>query len=242
MLKGILSVALALASVAGSAPAAERRPVIAIQPYGKIDAAVVARVEAGVRDRFDADVVVLAARELPADAFYAPRRRYKADKLLVALDAESAGRYTRIVGLTDRDISTSTDEFADWGVYGLSEFSGESGVVSTFRLARGAAGAEALDARVVKAVDHELGHTFGAEHCPVAGCVMADAEGSIRSVDAGDGRFCPVCLARLGAIARRDAPAPTGDTVATAKPTADSSRTPYAEPGRPAAPQKAGGL
>jgi hypothetical protein len=43
---------------------------------------------------------------------------------------------------------------------------------------------------------------------------MDDAEGTIRTVDAGDGRFCPTCLARLAGIARAVAPSSDGDAVA----------------------------
>lgn len=31
------------------------------------------------------------------------------------------------------------------------------------------------------------------EHCPGEGCVMVDAEGSIATVDAETGAFCPSC-------------------------------------------------
>jgi archaemetzincin len=234
--KLLVSAVLVLASSTGTL-AANRRPVVALQPYGPVDATVIACIAADVRARFNVDVVVRAARGLPSSAFYAPRNRYRAERLLDDLDRASDGAL-RIVGITGVDISTSTDEHADWGVYGLSEFEGQSGVVSTYRLARGSKTASTLDARIAKAVTHELGHMFGAEHCTTQGCVMADAEGSIRSVDAGDGRFCPVCLARLGAIARRETATPTTDAVAKAvASTPESSRNPSAAPGPPAARQ-----
>ncbi len=204
MLHAFLPVALAIAtSVTGSVGAA-RRPVVAIQPFGHLDAAVVARVRAGVSQCFDVDVVVLPERALPSDAYYRPRDRYRADRLLDDLEREAAGRYAKVVGLTARDISTSTDTHADWGVFGLGDLGGIPCVVSTFRLERGAKTEALLEDRLVKAVNHELGHTFGVDHCPEHGCLMADAEGTIRTVDAGDGRMCAACLARLRGIARAE--------------------------------------
>jgi len=194
MLHILLPVVLALA--------APHRPVVAIQPYGHVDAAVVDRVRAGVAADYDVDVVVLPARELPAAAYYRPRARYRADALLDDLDREAAGKYTKIVGLTARDISTSTEEHADWGVFGLGDLGGAPCVVSTYRLSRGGASQALVDDRLVKAVGHELGHTFGLDHCSTPGCLMADAEGTIRTVDAGTGRLCAACLARMQGIAR----------------------------------------
>lgn len=197
MLHGFLPVALALVTSVTGPLAVNRRPVVAVQPFGHLDAGVVTRVQTGIRERFDVDVVVLPERALPAAAYYRPRDRYRAERLLEALEREASGRYVKVVGLTARDISTSTEEQADWGVFGLGDLGGETCVVSTYRLGRGGASEALLEDRLVKAVNHELGHTFGADHCPVHGCLMADAEGTIRTVDTGTGRFCPACLARL---------------------------------------------
>src|SRR5262245_9380246 len=182
--------------------AAPHRPVVAIQPFGHVDPGVVARVRAGVAEAYAVDVVVLPEKELPAAAYYRPRNRYRADALLEDLDREASGKYTKIVGLTARDISTSTEEHADWGVFGLGDLGGTPCVVSTYRLGRGGASEALVDDRLQKAVGHELGHTFGLDHCTTPGCLMADAEGTIRTVDAGSGRLCPACLARLRGIAR----------------------------------------
>jgi archaemetzincin len=203
-----LPVVLAIAASLTGSHAASHRPAVAVQPFGHLDAAVVEQVKAGIEARFDVDVVVLPERALPASAYYRPRDRYRADALLEALDREATGPYAKVVGLTACDISTSTEEHADWGVFGLGDVDGPSCVISTYRLRRGAASAALVEDRLVKAVDHELGHAFGLEHCLVPGCLMDDAEGTIRTVDAGGGRFCPACLARLGAVARIDTAEP----------------------------------
>jgi predicted Zn-dependent protease len=45
--------------------------------------------------------------------------------------------------------------------------------------------------RAVKTVNHELGHVLGLDHDDsVAGCVMNDAKGTVRSVDRESGLLC----------------------------------------------------
>ncbi|MEI6178360.1 MAG: matrixin family metalloprotease, partial [Verrucomicrobiota bacterium] len=50
-----------------------------------------------------------------------------------------------------------------------------------------------LRERLRKVAEHEVGHVMGLDHCPQAGCVMADAEGSISTVDGETGEFCKDC-------------------------------------------------
>jgi archaemetzincin len=210
MLSALLPVALALVmSVTGSLGPV-RRPVVAIQPLGRVDASVVDDVRAGIVGRFDVDVVVLPVRALPASAYYPARDRYRADRLLETLDGEPAAAYAKVVALTEVDVSTTKDDVADWGVFGLGDIDGPSCVISTFRLGRGDATPALRESRLVKAVNHELGHTFGMAHCDDPACLMADAEGSIASVDSRDDRFCAACLARLGALARAPSGADAG--------------------------------
>ena len=71
-------------------------------------------------------------------------------------------------------------------------------VVSTFRLRRGNVARERVLDRLAKVVNHELGHTFGLEHCPIAGCLMHEGSGSVGAIDREPGGFCDACARRLG--------------------------------------------
>ncbi len=197
----LLSVALVLVSSAAGALGATPRPIVAIQPFGPLRAGVVETVKSGIEQRYNVSVVVLPERPLPESAYYRPRHRYRAERLLDSLASETGGQYAKVVGLTSRDISTTVEEHEDFGIFGLGELGGAPCVVSTFRLGRGGASAAVFDARVVKAVNHELGHTFGIDHCSVDGCLMSDAAGTMTRVDRGSGALCTACSARLEGLA-----------------------------------------
>src|SRR5262249_45479271 len=88
---------------------------------------------------------------------------------------------------------TTKGKVTDWGVFGLGEIGRRNCVISMFRLKRGAKNAEHLAYRVATTAVHEVGHTLGLPHCPTPGCVMHDAEGSIKNTDEGTGRLCQSC-------------------------------------------------
>ncbi len=145
---------------------------------------------------------------LPSSAYYAPRRRYKADRLLAFLNARFEGqpREERVLGLTSRDISTHTERFADWGILGLADLHGRAAVVSSFRMQRRARSPEQSRWRMTTTAVHEVGHVLGLPHCTESRCLMRDAEGTMDTVDAGDGRLGPSCRADLERFSPRNVP------------------------------------
>lgn len=172
-------------------------PRIAVQPLGAVKQEDLAVLKAGITALYGAVVEVLPAKAMPESAYYPPRERYKAEKLLDVLETGTAPDFTKIVGVTARDISTSKDEIEDWGIFGLGNLGGRACVVSTFRLRAGKIGEPVFHVRLVKVVNHELGHTFGLDHCPARGCLMQDGGGKIATVDGESGKPCPQCAARL---------------------------------------------
>ncbi len=180
----------------------DRDTTIAVQPLGHVETGILSRIKRGISRLYNADVVILKEKELPPHAYYRPRRRYRADKLLRYLERITAGKYTKVVGITTRDISTTKGKFYDWGIFGLGSMGGKSCVVSTFRLRSGRGGRRKFTDRLVKVVNHELGHTFGLGHCPVKNCLMQDARGTIVTVDSETGEFCSRCGKELKEVIR----------------------------------------
>jgi archaemetzincin len=169
-------------------------PVIALQPLGTVPPEIIATAQEAAEAKFRIRIEVPPAAPLPQMAYYSPRDRYRAEKLLDWLEqnpGKDAGRFIKIIGLTTRDISTTKGEIEDWGIFGLGKLDGTSCVISTHRLAaKEGQPATIRSERLVKIVTHEIGHTFGLPHCPTPGCVMQDAQGSILTVDREDGTFC----------------------------------------------------
>jgi archaemetzincin len=139
---------------------------------------------------YSAPVQTLAPVPLPKAAWYAPRARYRAEKLLdflrerVPANASSQpAQATMIIGLTASDISTTKDAIDDWGVLGLGDLDGKASVISTFRCKMKAKSAAHVRERLAKVAVHEVGHTLGLDHCPTPGCLMNDALGKVASVD-----------------------------------------------------------
>jgi len=191
-------VAMVFAVLAGATPSRAAHaalPLVAIQPLGRIDAALVRDAAREIAATFAARVVVMAPRPLPAAAFYAPRRRYRGERILDHLDAAPPAGASHVLALTATDVSVTKGRHADWGVLGVAELGGPAAVVSVHRMG---GSTTTVSRRLRRVATHELGHAMGLPHCASPGCVMNDACGAIRTVDRSTGRFCDSCRARLG--------------------------------------------
>jgi archaemetzincin len=184
-------------AVAGEASV--EAPLIVLQPLGATTpTGELTAVSNAIAAFYAVDVTVAAPLELPKNAFYAKRQRYRAEKLLDFLAAEGSKRARVVLGLTAVDISTTKAPYEDWGILGLATLDGRSAVLSSFRCKRRAKNAEHARVRFAKTAVHELGHSFGLEHCPNAGCIMHDGEGSVLTTDA-ERDLCADTRARLTA-------------------------------------------
>ena len=133
------------------------------------------------------DVVLYPTEALPQAAYYPARNRYRADSL-IAWMARRAGPNQVYAGITRMDISTTKNEFKDWGVMGLGYQPGKACVSSDYLLKKN-------KSAFWKVVVHELGHTTGLPHCPIKTCFMRDAEGGNPTDE--EKEFCPSCKSHL---------------------------------------------
>ncbi len=176
---------------------APARPKIYLQPLGATfseqDTDFIVNV-LGVY--FPHPIQALDPLELPQDAYYPPRSRYRAEKLLTFLEKMTPADAQVVVGLTAVDISTTKGAYEDWGILGLAMIGGKQCVISRFRAARGAKDANHTRVRLAKTVIHEVGHTLGLDHCPNYGCIMEDGKGSVTTTD-HEYDICGTCRGRV---------------------------------------------
>lgn len=171
---------------------------VALAPLGAFPPPFLAEIEAGLRAELGVAVVRLPPSALPRAAWYPPRRRYRAERLIDFLRPMVRPPATRVLGVTQADISTTAHGVHDWGVLGLGDLGGLGCVISTFRCRMNSPSEAQTHFRMVTTCIHEIGHTLGLEHCPDTACLMTDARGLVRTVDRTSGHLCSRCRTRLG--------------------------------------------
>ncbi len=202
-LNGKIEDAAVQKTAAAPEQAASKKEILYIKPLGIEETPAftddLAFVQKAVAAFYPIDVRMLSSSPMPSDAWYAPRKRYRAERILDYLEKIKPAD-GRIIGIATKDISTTKGRIEDWGILGLATIDGAVCVVSRFRAARntggGASEAFTVRYRFAKTVVHELGHNFGLEHCPHKGCIMEDAKGTVKTTD-GEYTLCPTCIAAL---------------------------------------------
>jgi len=131
--------------------------------------------------------------------------RYRADKIIQLQKKDLPDSLDYIIGLTEKDISTSKKEngkvkepafkYEDWGIMGLAYCPGTSCIVSTFRIQHKNKAVHFM--RLKKVTVHEFGHNLGLPHCPDKKCVMTDAVESIATIDNAQLKLCENCQNKL---------------------------------------------
>lgn len=194
---------LSLFGAANAFAASKESPVLprlAVVPLGNVDAELVTHVAQEIARRFNFEVVTQAPLSLPQAAWYAPRKRWRAEKLLTYLSEGGLIQADRVAAITEAPISTTKGNIFDWGIAGLGTLAGKSSVFTAYLFHKFKKKDPKRYRRyMANLVMHEVGHTLGLPHCEDAHCVMADAKGNaIRAAELSNNEFCPVCAAKLG--------------------------------------------
>lgn len=181
-------ISLIISGLSCSPPLPPANRVFVVQPFADIPADQVTLVYEKLK-AINSKIILGRSIALPVSTYYQPRSRYRADSLINYLDRLGSAD-TVIIGVTEKDISTTKGKIADWGIMGLGFQPGNACVVSTFRLSK-----SNLPEQLFKISLHELGHTQGLPHCKNKTCYMRDAEGG-NHLDEETG-FCPSCRSFL---------------------------------------------
>ena len=162
---------------------------IYILPLGDIPNSKVAEIEISLH-KIASNVTTLSKESMPRLAYYKPRNRYRADKIISIL-FNRAKQNEVYIGITTYDISSSTIKkgvkIDDYGIMGLGYRPGKSCIVSNYRLKD--------KSMFYKVVLHELGHTQGLPHCLNTFCFMQDADSKDNTRK--EKGFCSSCKKKL---------------------------------------------
>lgn len=123
--------------------------------------------------------------KLPEKYYYAPRDRYSGRGLLKDLSQNKHG--TVVLGLTKEVIYEPNENSPTFGIFGIGSVGGHVAVISLTLPSR----KKHSDEHLVKLMMHELGHSFGLNHCKDEHCFMVDAEHGNKFSKTPS--FCPQC-------------------------------------------------
>ncbi|MBK6521587.1 MAG: Zn-dependent protease [Bacteroidia bacterium] len=184
-LSSIIFFALCISSFTNSPKIySTKKIIIDLQPFDDLPKEYLNYVHAELKKMYS-DIEIKKSIPLPKLAWYSPRKRYRADSLIRYLSRRTPEGHLTI-GLTTKDISTTSGDIKDWGIMGLGYCPGKSCVASSFRLSK-----DKKLLQLFKVSIHELGHTQGIPHCPNKTCYMQDAEGKNKTDE--EVGFCDKC-------------------------------------------------
>jgi archaemetzincin len=187
-----------LGSAVASAAEAPAERVVSLVPLGPVKQEYLEHISRELQARMNVRIRIEPARELPQEAYYAPRRRWRAERLLEWLYEDPPEGAWKVVAVTEAEISTTKGNILDWGIAGLGSLGGPSCVVSAHIYKKHSKTKAVLLRRLGDLAVHEFGHTLGFPHCEEKGCVMSDAKGkALKSADQSSGRYCAKCLGLL---------------------------------------------
>lgn len=154
----------------------QKKLSVIIQPFDELPESSAYMVAIELKEIYTGKIVINKSIPLPQKALNQSKTRYRADSLIKYLGTFVTDDQL-IIGLTNKDISTTKGKDPDWGVMGLGFCPGKSCIASTFRLK-----GKNRNEKLFKVAIHELGHTQGlaltkTKHCPEKICLMRDADG-----------------------------------------------------------------
>jgi archaemetzincin len=177
---------------------------IYLQKIGEIDPGILIILKKNLKwffKKYNIKVVILPDPFPLLDSEYkSKQRQYDASEIKKRLIKHVKNRnYYRILGVMDRDIFSKFLNF----VFGVADLPRNKSfgyaIISVTRLRekfyRRPENIAQFEQRVLKEAIHELGHTFGLEHCEKL-CVMRFSN-SLDDTDRKPLNFCEICLEKL---------------------------------------------
>lgn len=139
---------------------------------GRVSHTALRVIAANIQTLLGTPVEMLAAMEIPEEAFQPHRGQYDAGLVLKHLAQCSFPHHSRLLAITDVDLCTPIHTY----VFGEAELGLSRAIVSDFRLRHLENGDMTPEGtyyeRLAKVALHELAHTFSLYHCETPKCLM----------------------------------------------------------------------
>jgi archaemetzincin len=169
-----------------------KHPFLGLVALGPVDPDILRSLRSALSKFLLLPVRVLRPKSLPMQTYHVTRHQYNAIQLLEYLLDDVETEAIRVLGVTAKDLCIPILTF----VFGHAQLKGKAAVISLFRPRGDDVGIlpprQVFLGRLIKLSLHELGHTFGLEHCNEAGCLMGFST-NLTVLDQKKTVFCDYC-------------------------------------------------
>lgn len=145
-------------------------PCIKIYCYGEVSEAKPKMLANELKKCYPRVELVRQHLDLPKEYYHQGRNRYSGTGLLKDLSRLRKGCV--VLGVTDEVIYKANEKSPTFGIFGVSPLGARVALISLTQ----PSGKKHTDDHLVKLMLHELGHSFGLNHCADEHCFMVDAE------------------------------------------------------------------